>query len=568
MESIAAMKTPGIDTSNNTITEYLDRWEREVPEQVWLCDRHGDVFTEWTWKQARREMQAIGAYLESRLGSNGARCAILSRNRAHWMLADLAITASGNVSVPLFTTQMADSARYILEFSGARVLFLGESENWARLCEVIPEDTLLVTLPGVTVSGPHVTWADILKNFADQQPQYVCHHDDLMSLVFTSGTTGVPKGVMQTHDSMLVPMERCARVFRVRKNPRFFSYLPLAHVAERQLVFIQSIIHCGSVTFNEALPHLIRDMRESQPSYFFGPPRVWEQLQQGILAQFGSQSGLDAALAANPAKVGEKIRAGIGLADSDYLLTAAAPTPASLIEWYEKLGIILMEGFGQTEAMGLIGNTQGQRRIGSIGKPIGDTEVRIAESGELLCKAAGLSPGYYRMPEKTAETFVDGWVHTGDKGRVDEDGYYYITGRVKDFFKTIHGKFVAPVPLENVFAKCVLVTQQCLLGRGYSKTVMVCVLCESAQMEPTDTVEAAIQKLVSEINETIDKAARIGAVILSRNPWTIENGILTPTLKIKRDEIETRFGEKAEKLAHEAAVSGRILVDWWHYSAI
>jgi len=557
------MKTPAIDTTDNTITEYLDRWVREVPDQVWLRDRHGDNFTEWTWTQARHEMQAMAAYLEAEFGDVGTRFAILSRNRAHWMLADLAITASGNVSVPLFTTQTAESACYILDFSEVQLLFLGESDNWPRLREVIPGHIRLVTLPGVTTSGPQLAWADIIAQFDGQKPQHVCQHDELMSLVFTSGTTGVPKGVMQTHDSMLIPMERCARAFSVRANPRFLSYLPLAHVAERQLIFIQSLIHCGSVLFNEALPHLVRDMRDTRPTYFFGAPRVWEQLQQGILAQFGGQATLDAALAADQPGLSARIRAMLGLSDYDYLLTAAAPTPAALIEWYEKLGIMLMEGFGQTEAMGLIGNMTGQRRVGSIGKPIGETEVKIAETGELLCKAAGLSPGYYRMPEKTAETFVDGWVHTGDKARVDEDGYYYITGRVKDFFKTIHGKFVAPVPVENLFARCALVDQQCLLGRGYSKTVMVCVLREAAKKEVPETIETALRDFVTEINDSIDHNARIGAVIVTSQAWTIENGGLTPTLKMKRDEIEARFGQKAQVLAHEAAVNRQILVEWW-----
>ena len=185
---------------------------------------------------------------------------------------------------------------------------------------------------------------------------------------------------MQTHDSMLIPMERAARAFSMREHPRFLSYLPLAHVAERQLVEIQSLIHCGTVTFNESLPQLVRDMGESRPTYFFGAPRVWEQMQQGILGQFGSQEALDQALAADATGVSEKIKSMLGLQDTDYLLTAAAPTPAALIHWYEKLGVILMEGYGQTEAMGLIGNREGQRRVGSIGKPIEGVEVRIADS--------------------------------------------------------------------------------------------------------------------------------------------------------------------------------------------
>jgi long-chain acyl-CoA synthetase len=186
----------------------------------------------------------------------------------------------------LFTTQTADTAKYILDFTETRILFLGEADNWARPSAVIPQQALIVTFPGVSIDQPHVRWSDIVAQFEGHKPQYACRHDDLMSLVFTSGTTGVPKGAMQTHDSMLIPVDRCARVFGVRKNTRFLSYLPLAHIAERQLVFIQNLIHCGSVVFNEALHHLVRDMRDTQPTYFFGPPRVWEQLQQGIIDKF------------------------------------------------------------------------------------------------------------------------------------------------------------------------------------------------------------------------------------------------------------------------------------------
>lgn len=556
------MKTPGIETQDNTIIEYLDRWVDEVPDHVWLRDRKGDEFTEWTWQEARTEAKAMASWLASSFGTNGSRFVILSRNRAHWILADMATTLSGNVSVPIFTTQTADSAKYILEFTEAQVVFVGESENWDEVNAVIPDNATLVAFPGVSIPQPHKRWEEVVSEYESAQPDVNIRHDDLISLVFTSGTTGVPKGVMQTHDSMLVPMERAARAFCMRKHPRFLSYLPLAHIAERQLVTMQSLIHCGTVTFNEGLPHLVRDMGEAKPTYFFGAPRVWEQMQQGILAQFGSQDAMDAALAADGAGVQAKIKGMLGLEDTDYLLTAAAPTPAALIHWYEKLGIVLMEGYGQTEAMGLIGNKDGERRVGSIGKPIDGVEVRIAESDELLCRATGLSPGYYNMPDKTAETFVDGWVHTGDKAKVDDDGYYYITGRVKDYFKTIQGKFVAPVPIENAFAKNQWVEQQCLLGRGYSKTVMTCVLAETAQTEDRGMIEEAMKTQVQELNEEVDKHARVGAVIITREPWTIENGVLTPTLKIKRDEVEARFGNRAEELARDAAVNKTVLVEW------
>lgn len=557
------MNNINIIKQNSTISSYLDRWVQQCPERVWLRDCHGDTFTEWSWRQAHDELLAVAAWLESEYGNDSTNFGLLSGNRAHWMLADMAIIASGNVTVPLFTTLPTDTADYILGFTDVKVLFLGEAENWDRISAVVPEHVQLVALPGVEPSQAHIRWQDIVKNNAGCIPRHRCQHDDLLTIVFTSGTTGVPKGVLQTHDSMFIPMERCKEAFATREqHPRFLSYLPLAHLAERQLVWIQSLIYCGEIYFNESLPTLVRDMTAARPTYFFGAPRVWEQLQQGILAQFGSQQALDHALNGNAEMVGTKVRSMLGLNDADYLLTASAPTPAALIDWYQRLGMELMEGYGQTEAMGLIGNTPDQRRIGSIGVVIEGIEVKITETGELCCKGDGLSPGYYKMPEKTAETFVDGWVHTGDKARVDEDGFYYITGRVKDYFKTIQGKFVAPTPIESAFAKTHRVEQLCLLGRGYSKTVMVCVLSEISQQKGRDMLEQDLRVLVEEVNGTLEHHARIGALMISTELWSIENGMLTPTLKIRREQVEERFGERAQVLARMSAEQGEVLVEW------
>ena len=221
-----------------------------------------------------------------------------------------------------------------------------------------------------------------------------------------------------------------------------------------------------------------------------------------------------------------------------------------------------MEGFGQTEAMGLTANTHQERRIGSIGKAVGAVAYRLSEEDELIVKATGLSPGYYNMPEKTAETFVDGWIHTGDKARVDEDGFIFLTGRVKDYFKTIQGKFVAPTPIENLFSENVHTEQQCLLGRGYSKTVMTCVLSALSQEEDRSTIEETLLGHINAINREVEHHARIGAVIVSSDPWTIDNEILTPTMKIRREQVEARFGELAQGLGRKAAVEGSILVHW------
>jgi len=294
----------------------------------------------------------------------------------------------------------------------------------------------------------------------------------------------------------------------------------------------------------------------------FGPPRVWEQLQQGIIAQFGSQDAVDAALEADAEGIGKLVREKLGVDEAVYLLTAAAPTPPALIHWYDRLGISLMEGFGQTECMGPIVSFANERRVGSIGKAMAGVEVRISDNDELQVKAAGCSPGYYKMPEKTAETFVDGWVFTGDKVKMDEDGFYYITGRVKDYFKTIQGKFVAPTPIENIFAENPYTEQICLLGRGYSKTVMTCVLSALAQEQPREDVEAALLEKIAQVNAEVDKHCRVGALIISTEPWSIENKVLTPTMKIRRERVEELFGERAQDLARQSAEQGKILVEW------
>jgi long-chain acyl-CoA synthetase len=209
--------------------------------------------------------------------------------------------------------------------------------------------------------------------------------------------------------------------------------------------------------------------------------------------------------------------------------------------------------------MALLSNSGEDNRIGSIGKAIDGVEIKIGAEDEMLIRADGLSPGYYKMSEKTAELWQDGWLHTGDKARVDEDGYVYLFGRVKDYFKTIHGKFVAPAPIENDFAACTVVEQLCLLGRGYSKTVMVCVV--NSQRDKS-TLEQEILEQLTEVNTSVNKHERIGAIIITSEPWTIENGVLTPTLKIRRDEVEARFGEKAQVMARESAEQRTVLLEW------
>ena len=545
-----------------TLTEYLSHWNDTCPDKIWLRDLKESGSEDVTWGEAYRQISSMATVLEQKFG-HSKRMVVLSQNRAHWILADLAIITSGNITVSLFTTLPASTANYIIDFTEANVFFIGEASNWEGVREILPKGATLITLPGVSIEEPHLQWDEIVNEPSLTKIAHKSIPDDIISLVFTSGTTGNPKGVIQTHESNIIPVQRFIdSVGFSNEEIRYFSYLPLAHIAERQIVEFSSLLLCGEIFFNESIDTLARDLPVCRPNVFFGPPRIWEQLQQAIIGKFGGQEAFDAAMEQDKEGIGQLVLQTLGLDKVEYCLAAAAPTPPPLIAWWESLGLLLMEGFGQTEAMGLIVSTREERRLGSIGKPIGEVEYKITEANELAVKADGCTPGYYLQPEKTAELIKDGWLYTGDKVRVDEDGFIYITGRVKDYFKTIHGKFVAPVPIEGKFAENSFVEQQCLLGRGFSKTVMVGVLTDEAQKKSTVEIEDSIRESVIGINLEQEKHAHIGAVILSKEAWSVENEVLTPTMKIRRDRVEEQFGVQAEDLARTAAEAGELLIIW------
>jgi long-chain acyl-CoA synthetase len=256
------------------------------------------------------------------------------------------------------------------------------------------------------------------------------------------------------------------------------------------------------------------------------------------------------------------VKAALGLDRCEFHLTGSAPLPAPLMTWWDGVGISLMEGFGQTEAMSLIISREGERRLGSLGKALPGVDIKITDEGELAIRADGCTPGYYKQPEKTAELIQDGWLHTGDRFRQDEDGFLYLTGRIKEYFKTIQGKFVAPTPIEAQFADNKHVEQQCLLGLGMTKTVMVAVVSQTMRNAPKTEIEASVLQTLETINATLDKHARMGGAILSYEPWSIENGVLTPTLKIKRDQVSERFEHHAARLAVASAEQKTLFVEW------
>lgn len=545
-----------------TLIDYLDDWVAKHPEKTWLIDSNNGVDTQWSWCKARDHIRALAAWLEEHLGVSGERVGIISKNCAHWVIADLAAISSGSAVVPLFTTLNRDVAKYIIDFTDIKVLFVGEGDHCEGLLEIVPEQVLIVTFPGVTLDREHVTIESIFSTYQNRRPLYQCKRSDLISIIFTSGTTGNPKGVEQNHDSFLYPVRRLLKAFELREEGRYFSYLPLAHVAERQMVECGALVSGGVIYFNESLGSLPQELAQFKPNFLFGPPRIWERLYHFVIDEFGSQAAIDEALSANKQAAIAQIKNMLGLSDVDYLLTGAAPIRTSLINWYEQLNLPLMEGYGQTEALGITANRRQSKKIGSIGQALDDVEIQIAADGELMARAPGAAVGYYNNPVDTGRTFVHGWVHTGDKARIDPDGFVYLLGRMKDYFKTSQGKYVSPAPIEEAFSNDDLIDHVCLIGRGYPKTVAVCSLNPASQQMNPDQLESYLRELAGEINKKIERHARVGSVVVSGEIWNIESGILTPTLKVKRDEIERRYGDLAQESAYRSAKEGTIQVLW------
>ena len=290
-----------------TLTEYLSHWNDACPDKIWLRDLKESGSEDVTWGEAHRQISSMAAILEQKFG-HAKRMVVLSQNRAHWVLADLAIITSGNITVSLFTTLPASTAKYIIDFTEATVFFVGQASNWESVREILPKGATLITLPGVHIDEPHLQWDEIVSEPPLTKIAHKSIPDDVISLVFTSGTTGNPKGVIQTHESNIIPVQRFIdSVGFSSQEIRYFSYLPLAHIAERQIVEFSSLLLCGEIFFNESIDTLARDLPICRPNVFFGPPRIWEQLQQAIIGKFGGQEAFDAAMEQDKEGIGQLV---------------------------------------------------------------------------------------------------------------------------------------------------------------------------------------------------------------------------------------------------------------------
>ncbi len=533
------------------ILEYAFEHERLRRDEPFLRQPmgHGEVDT-FTWGQTMDQARRMAAHLKARGFEPGARIAMLAKNSAHFFMVDLAVWMAGGTTVAIFPTESAHNISYVLDHCDARLLFVGKLDDWPGQASGVPSSLPCISLPLAPDTGME-RWDDIVARTAPMAGEPLRAADDLALLLYTSGSTGQPKGVMQTFGSVSAATECIADEMRHRFTGdtalRVLSYLPLAHCFERAWVECQAFVR-GDMTvyFTDTPATFMEDLQRARPTLFISVPRLWTKFQQGVLAKMPAAQ-LDALLddPATAAAVGAKVLTSLGLDQVKNAGSGSAPLPAELLIWYRRLGLNLFEGYGMTEDFAYSHGGDGDASLpGHVGKPYPGVQARLADDGEILVKSPGRMAGYYKQPELNAEAFTDdGFFRTGDLGVLNEAGVLRITGRKKELFKTAKGKYIAPVPIENLLNAHAMVELALVSGVGQATPYAVLVLDEALRPRLTDAtvreeVQAALTELLNQVNTQLASHERLQFLAVAREPWSIENGCLTPTMKIKRSRIE------------------------------
>ncbi len=533
--------------------ESLYQWESEIPEQVYLREPIRGEYIEITWKETARQTRKMAAYLKSLDLPPNSKIAILSKNCSYWFISDLSIMMSGHITVPLYPNLTATNLRLILEHSETAVVFVGKLDNYDELESAIPKGVPCISYPYYP-REQHLQWNTITSEIEPIEDNIIRDPDDTATIMYTSGTTGVPKGVMHRFYNYSYTIYHAFKALNYQQGERFISYLPLCHIAERMLVQIGSIHIGGTVSFAESIDTFAKNLQDSKMTVFLGVPRIWEKFQQGILAKLPQKRlNLLLSIPIISGIIKGKIRKTLGLTHAKHIYSGAAAAPPSLLKFFAKLNIHIQEAYAMTENTCYSHvNFKNRIKIGSVGQPFPNCDVRIGEDGEIQIKHEALMIGYYKEPKLTKEAFTkDGYLRTGDEGTIDENGFLRITGRLKDLFKTSKGKYIAPIPIEMKLMESEDIDQVCVVGAGMPQPMALAIPSEIGQKKADKEMHEKLGGILNSINSQLDLHEALAKIILLKEDWTPENGILTPTLKIKRNVIDKRYGKNYEKWYRE-----------------
>ena len=551
------------------LLDYVYEHEANHPERIYLTQPIGNnQIIDYTWGQTLDQARRMAAHLRSLNFEPSARIAILSKNCAHFFMAELAIWMAGGTTVAIFPTENADTVKYVLEHSGASLLFVGKLDTWDQQVAGVPSGLPLIAFPLAPKTAIE-SWESIVARTAPVAGRPSRQGDDLAMITYTSGSTGQPKGVMHNFEritAVVVLISKDKELMGIGDRNRMLSYLPLAHIFERAYVLCSTLFDGNfHVFFAESLNTFAQDLQRARPTLFLSVPRLWIKFQQGVFSKIPPKK-LDRLLSIPflGKIVSRKVLSGLGLDQVLFASSGSAPLPVELIVWYRRLGLNLMEGYGMTEDFAYSYNSTVDKCLpGYVGVPRDTVQVRLSDEGEILVKSPGQLVGYYKRPDLDAESFTeDGFFKTGDLGSINNDGLLKITGRIKELFKTGKGKYVAPAPIENKLNAHPMIESSMVSGVGQSASYALIVLAEDVRPKLNDAAfKAEITEqmigLLKETNKGLADYEQMKMIVIANEPWSIDNGCLTPTMKIKRSKIE----EKVAPLV-DAWFEGKDAVLW------
>ncbi len=517
-------------------------FEQTKSQSLFLSEPVNQVYQNFTWQSAGEEIRKMVSAIHAMGIQEGDKIAILSKNCAYWIMADLAIMMAGCVSVPLYPNISPNSLNELLLHSDSKLIFLGKLDQPEKMQAAVPNHLVQICFPFYPIKNCP-SWVDITK---DQQPfigKPIIDVDSLACIIYTSGTTGQPKGVMHTYRAMNFAVASFLKANPTIQSEVFFSYLPLCHVAEKMLVECGTLFTGSTMYFVESMDRFSINLRDTQPTMFLAVPRIWEKMQEEILKKM-PQKKLNRILSI-PIVSGffkKIIQKKLGLSKAHFIFTGASPINKALLVWYAKLGINIMEAYGMTENLALShANRKNNTKFGTVGKSYGGVEVRLSTDQEVQVKSEASMKGYYKEPALSAACFEDGFLRTGDQGSIDDEGYLTITGRIKDQFKTSKGKYISPAPIENQLLAHHYIDQACVVGHAMPHAFALCILSESAKNVEKIQLANDLIAFLKTVNTELEHHERIAKLIILSEEWTIENGVLTPTLKIKRNVIDGKY---------------------------
>ena len=518
-----------------------------------------------SWAEAGRTVRQVARALIALGVQPGEAVSIIGPNRPEWVQADLGAIAAGAVPAPIYPTLTAEQTVYIAAHSEAVVAVVVDRTQLDKLrTQRPPKLRWFVLLEGAADAADVLTWPDFLAR-GDGTPGSVVDErlralkpDGLATLIYTSGTTGPPKAVMLSHRSLCFGAQSGQRIANITERDVIISYLPLSHVAEQMISVHGPMVSGATVWFCEDLEQLGNVLRAARPTIFFGVPRVWEKLQtrlqQGVAGQprlkqllfrwaQGSGGGVADRIVLKP------VREKLGLDRARFCVTGAAAMPRSTLQFFESLGLPLLDmwGMSETTAMGT-GNLPGARQPGTVGRPTEGTEIRIAADGEILTRGPHVFLGYYKDPAATAEVLdADGFLHTGDVGELDAEGYVRITDRKKDLLITSGGKNVSPQNLEAQLGRIAGVAQAVVVGDA-RKYLAALILPEQPARSADPAFVAHVGREIEKLNGTLARYETIKKFKVLPAQFSVAGGEYTPTLKLKRKVVAQKYAREIDEL--------------------